>query len=103
MVGDINVNTLAKTPQTKNYINDLSSLGCKLLIDLPTRFADKCKFSLLDCIYTNIANQVHESGVCIFDISGNFPTFFISKNNKCVLNEITKFKRDLRYFKLTIF
>ena len=76
MVGDININTLAKNPQTKNYTNDLNSFGCKLLIDLPARFAYNCKYSLLDHIYTNIPNQVHESGVCIFDISDHLSTFF---------------------------
>ena len=74
-----------------------------MLIDLPTRFADNCKFSLLDHIYTNITNQVHESGVCIFDISDHLPTFFIAKIIKCVLNKITKFKRDMTYFKLDDF
>ena len=62
MVGDITINTLAENPQTENYMNDLNSFGCKLLIDLPTRFAGNCKFSLLDHIYTNITNQVYESG-----------------------------------------
>ena len=99
MVGDININTLTKNSQTENYMNVLNSFGCKLLIDLPIRFADNCKFSLLDYIYTNIANQVYKRGVCICDISDHLPTFFIAKNIKCVLNQITNFKRD-KSFKL---
>ena len=71
-----------------------------MLIDLPTRFADNCKFSLLDHIYTNTTNQVHESGAYIFDISDHLPPFFIVKIIKCVLSEKTKFQRDMKYYKL---
>ena len=58
--GDINSNTLDKSiskikiKKTKNYINKLTSIGSKLLINNPTKHADNCKSDLLDHIYTNI-------------------------------------------------
>ena len=56
--GDININTLDKSiSKIKNYINELTSIGCKLLINNPTRYADNCKSTLLDHIYTNITKQ----------------------------------------------
>ena len=44
--GDFNINTLAiKNPKVSNYANDLNSIGCKMLINIPTRFAKNCKSS----------------------------------------------------------
>ena len=51
--GDFNINTLAiKNPKARIYVNDLNSIGCKMLINIPTRFAENCKSSLLDHAYT---------------------------------------------------
>ena len=59
--GDINIDTLSVqttgASKIKNYVDDLISSGCKLLINIPTRFADNCKSSLLDHIYTNLTNK----------------------------------------------
>ena len=64
VVGDLNINTLAKNRQTENYMINLNSFGCKLLIDLPTRFANNCKFSSLDHIYNSSDGRVVRS-VCL--------------------------------------
>ena len=82
----------------KNYVDDLISSGCKLLINIPTRFADNCKSSLLDHIYTNLTNKNNQSGVCIFEISDHLQIFFIAKNVKCFSNNRTKFIRSLKNF-----
>ena len=84
--------------QVKKYVDDLISSGCKLLISIPTRFADNCKSSLLDHIYTNFTNKNNQSGVCIFEISDHLPIFFIAKNVKCFSNKRTKFIRSLKNF-----
>ena len=46
--GDININTLNKSISEikKNYIHELRSIGCKLLINNPTRYADNCKINI---------------------------------------------------------
>ena len=100
--GDINIDTLSVqttgASKIKNYVDDLISSGCKLLINIPTRFADNCKSSLLDHIYTNLTNKNNQSGVCIFEISDHLPIFFIAKNVKCFSNKRTKFIRSLKNF-----
>ena len=100
--GDINIDTLSVqttgASKIKNYVDDLISSGCKLLINIPTRFADNCKSSLLDHIYTNLTNKNNPSGVCIFEISDHLPIFFIAKNVKCFSNKRTKFIRSLKNF-----
>ena len=100
--GDINIDTLSVqttgASKIKNYIDDLISSGCKLLINIPTRFADNCKSSLLDHIYTNLTNKNNQSGVCMFEISDHLPIFFIAKNVKCFSNKRTKFIRSLKNF-----
>ena len=100
--GDINIDTLSVqttgASKVKNYVDDLISSGCKLLINIPTRFADNCKSSLLDHIYTNFTNKNNQSGVCIFEISDHLPIFFIAKNVKCFSNKRTKFIRSLKNF-----
>ena len=102
--GDININTLDKSiSKIKNYINELTSIGCKLLINNPTRYAENCKSTLLDHIYTNITKPTTKSGVCIFEISYHLPTFCIVKNTKCFSDAKTKLIRNMRNFSLKTF
>ena len=102
--GDTNINLLAKyNPKIKNYVNDLKSIGSKLLIDIPTRFPVNCRSSLLDHIYTNITKQSIKSGVCIYEVSDHLPTFVIAKNTKCFSEKKIKFKRLMKHFILEDF
>jgi len=49
--GDMNINTLMKNDvKITDYINNLTSIGCKLMIDNHNRFAKNCNPSLLDHI-----------------------------------------------------
>ena len=62
--GDFNINAFAiKNPKVRNYVNDLNSIGCKMLINISTRFAENCKSSLLDHVYTNMTNKSIKSGL----------------------------------------
>ena len=102
--GDFNINTLAiKNKKVKNYMNNLNSIGCKMLINIPTRLVENCKFSLLDHVYTNMTNKSMKSGVCIFEISDNFPTFYVAHRSKILHNNKTKFIRSIKQFKLEDF
>ena len=102
--GDFKFETLAiKNPKVRNYVNDLNSIGCKMLINIPTRFAENCKSSLLDHVYTNMTNKSIKSGVCIFEISGYFPTCFIAHRSKILQNNNTAFIRSVKQFKLEDF
>ena len=40
LLGDINIDVLAKGDRSKNYENTLSSVGCRNLVDVPTCFSD---------------------------------------------------------------
>ena len=102
--GDFNINTLAiKNPKVRNYVNDLNSIGCKILTNIPTRFAENCKSSLLDHVYTNMTNENIKSGVCIFEISDHFPTFFIAHRSEILHNNKTTFIRSMKQLKLEDF
>ena len=102
--GDFNINTLAiKNSKARNHVNDLNSIGCKMLINIPTRFAENCKSSLLDHVCTNMTNESTKSGVCIFEISDHFPTFFIAHCSKILHNNKTKFIQSMKQFKLKDF
>ena len=80
--GDFNINILAKdNPSVGSYVNDLTSIGCSSRINVPTRFADNCKSSLLDHIYSNILKKDTASGVWVFQISDHLPTFFTAKQH----------------------
>ena len=99
--GDFNINILAKdNPSVGSYVNDLTSIGCSSRINVPTRFADYCKSSLLDHIYSNILKKDTASGVCVFEISDHLPTFFTAKNTKCSYLYKTMFKRSMKNFKI---
>ena len=74
-----------------------------MLINIPTRFAETCKSSLLDHVYTNMTNESIKSGVCIFEISDHFPTFFIAHRSKILHNIKTKFRQSMKQFKLEDF
>ena len=74
-----------------------------MLINIPTRFAENCKSSLLDHVLTNITNKNIKSGVCIFEISDHFPTFFKAHRSKILHNRKTKFIRSMKQFKLKNF
>ena len=99
--GDFNTNILAKdNPSIGSYVNDLTSIGCSSRINVPIRFADNCKSSLLDHIYSDILKKDTASGVCVFEISDHLPTFFAAKNTKCSYLHITMFKRSMKNFKI---
>ena len=57
--GDFNINTLEKSSKILDYINDLNSIGCNQMIDVPTKFASNCNSFLFDHIYTNIVKINH--------------------------------------------
>jgi len=102
--GDININCLdTKSTKIKDYINSLSSVGTKSLINIPTRFSDNSKPSLLDHIYTNTINRISKFGVCMYDISDHLPTFFILKKHKFSIKTDTKFTRCTKTFNIEEF
>ena len=78
-------------------------IGCKMKVNNHTRFADKCRPSLLDHIYTNIANKSTNSGVALYELSDHLPIFFIVKNTSCKLKSETKFIRCMKQFNLENF
>ena len=56
------------------------------MVDVPTRFANNCKFSLLDHVYISIIKETN-SGVCLYEVSDHLPTFFIVPKFKCLTNK----------------
>ena len=99
--GDFNINILAKdNPSVGFYDNDLTSIGCSSRINVPTRFADNCKSSLLDHIYSNILKKDTANGVCVFEISDHLPTIVTAANTKCSCLYKTMFKRSMKNLKI---
>ena len=98
--GDINKNTLENTNKTLDYINALTSIGCKMTVRNPTRFANNYSPSLLNHVYTNISNKNTSNGVSMFEISDHLPIFFLLKQSKC---DVKKYKRCMKNFILEEF
>ena len=76
ILGDININLLniKNSGNIQKYANNLKSCSCKCLIDLPTRISQNSK-TLIDHIYTNIADTKVESGIAVTDTSDHCGTF----------------------------
>ena len=74
-----------------------------MLINIPTRFAENCRSSLLNHIYTKMTNESIKNGVCIFEILDHFSTFFIAHHSKILHNNETKFIQSMKQFKLEDF
>ena len=76
ILGDININLLniKNSSNIQKYSNNLLSCSCKCLIDLPTHISQNSK-TLIDHIYTNIANTKVESGIAVTDIWDHCSTF----------------------------
>ena len=88
--GDIHINTLKNTNKTILYINALTSIGCKMTIRNPTRFANNYFPSLLHHVYTKISSKNTLNGVSMFEISEHLPIFFFLKHGKCDVKKIQK-------------
>ena len=80
--GDININTLAKNTKITEYIEKLDSIGCKQLVDAPTRFAStvNCNSSSLNHVYTNMPKKT-PNRVCLFKLSDHLPKYKRCMNN----------------------
>ena len=76
IVGDININTHDKSDRTFNYINTLSSVGCRNLIDVPTCFDKGCQ-SCLDHVITNVDHEKIQYGVLDETATNHLPVFAI--------------------------
>ena len=98
--GDININLLSSNKKSKinQYKTSLSAIGCKCLINEPTRFAKNTTSSLLDHIYTNISPDSTKSGVCISDISDHLPVFILIKKYRTSSKQERKFCRCWKKF-----
>ena len=68
------------------------------MINNPIRYADNCKSTLLDYIYTNITKQTTKSGECVFEILDHLPAFCIVENTRCRSDAKTKLIRNMRHF-----
>ena len=87
ILGDININVKNLNDNTvQRYTNILTSLGCKNLIDINTRFAKNSR-STLDHILTNIDDDQITSGVLNFPISDHLPVFALIRNHANVLEK----------------
>ena len=100
---DININLNLKSDNIRNYVDFMSSIGCKSMIKNLTRFSDNGKAFLLDHIYTNSTKLKIKANVYLNDIFDNLPTFFILKNTNFSTERVTKLKRCMKNFILKYF
>ena len=89
IVGDINIDTHDKIDRTFNYINSLSSVGCRNLIDVPTCF-DKGSQSCLDHVMTNVDHEKIQYGVLDETATNHLPVYAIFESGA----DITKDEND---------
>ena len=74
-MGDININIgNINTSITRRYIETIHSLGCRNLVDIPTRYGLKSQ-SILDHIITNYENTEH--GVLDYAMTDHLPVFTV--------------------------
>ena len=81
IVGDINIDAHDKSDRTFSYLNMLSSIGCKNLIDVPTCF-DKGSQSCLDHVITNVDQSNIVYGTLDETPTNHLPVYAISTNVK---------------------
>ena len=93
ILGDINIYLLniKNSGNIRKYANNLLSCSCICLMDLPTRILQNSK-TLIDRIYTNIANAKVKSGIAVTDNSDRCGTFasFLLKSVQHVFCKIRK-------------
>ena len=98
--GDINIDILSANhkPTIPNYLNELYSVTCCNIINIPTSISDSSA-TLIDQMYTNmLQNEVH-GRVLMNDISDHLPIFctvLVKPQHK--LRSIKKLARDLKKF-----
>ena len=95
--GDFNIDTLLNNAKVCEYKAALNSIGCNQMVDVSTRFANNCKSSLLDHLYTNITKEIY-CGVCLYEVSDHLPTFFIVSKFKCCLINKQRLIRCMKIF-----
>ena len=105
ILGDINIKLLniKNSGNIQKYANNVISCSSKCLIDLLTRISQNSK-TLIDHIYTNIADTKVQSGIAVTGISDHCGTFanfllkFVCKNTKSY-----NFVRDMKNFRPELF
>ena len=105
ILGDIIINLLniKNSGNIRKYANNLINCSCKCLLDLPTRISQNSK-TLIDHIYTNIADTKVESGIAVTDISNHCGTLanFLLKS-VCKNTKSYNFVRDMKNFQPELF
>ena len=81
ILGDININALDKCDRSQDYLNVLSSVGCKNLVDVPTCFSDGSR-TCLDHIITNCDQNEITHGVLDETPTNHLPTYAIYKGGE---------------------
>ena len=79
ILGDLNLNVLDLTcNRSKNYVNMLSSIGCKNMVNVPTCFSNTSQ-TCLDHVVTNIDSENIVHGVLDDSPTNHLPTYAILK------------------------
>ena len=75
IVGDMNINLMKFNIVTNvtDYVNTITSSGCNLFIDKPTRITDHSA-TCIDHVYSNFAADRLENFVLLSDVSDHFST-----------------------------
>ena len=93
LLGDLNINLLARNNLNDHLVYELQSLNFIPLITKPTRFDSNSRFqpTLLDHIWINFAASF-VSGILLADISDHCPTFLHLFNLIPIANDLCKSK-----------
>ena len=98
MLGDYNIDLYkqASDVKSRNYLNDIYSAGCYLLIDKPIRITSTSETSV-DHIHFNILHKPCPPGVLVSDISDHLPTFCRVQENFARKNQPKIQVRDMNH------
>jgi len=95
IVGDVNINTekYCLTPHVTNYVNAITSYGCNLFIDRPTRVEGNSR-TCLDHVYSNIKADELINHVLMSDVADHYATVTKIKGVASVTKRSEIFRRQ---------
>ncbi|KAJ8025074.1 hypothetical protein HOLleu_35175 [Holothuria leucospilota] len=105
LTGDFNITLLTQNVahNVQELVNIMSLYSFYPLIDKPTRVTTSTS-SLIDNIFTNVANHILKSGVLVTDISDHYPIFCVIQSKIHTLSRKNVYKnntcrKNINYFK----
>ena len=103
ILGDFNINLLARDEKSFALISMMECYGVHQLITMPTRVTKSSK-SLIDHIYTNIDGNTLQAGCIEVDVSDHFPVYVLFDKLNIHASQHKKIlRRNFKHFQAQLF